>query len=138
MEHTEQDLRLIEKLKNELIHKVEGFLATEDEFIPFGILLTTDGNFRLLTISDEDDEYTTDKAIGQLKSHIDNKVTNTEILHSGGYCQDFLVNDNDAIYLNLISKSSEGWITCFIPYYIQEDRSIEYGAIILGGDEDIT
>jgi len=85
-----------------------------------------------LSISDEDDEYTTEKAVKSLKAHIDSQVSNVDEVHSGGFCQDFLVNDNDAIQLNLMSKHSEGWISVYLPYFIQEDRSIEYGQIIMG------
>ena len=132
MEHTVEDTKRVEKLKNQLLGRVEVMLKKEDEFLPFGLLQDVEGGFRLLSISDEDDEYTTEKAVKSLKAHIDSQVSNVDEVHSGGFCQDFLVNDNDAIQLNLMSKHSEGWISVYLPYFIQEDRSIEYGQIIMG------
>lgn len=132
MEHTVEDTKRVEKLKNQLLGRVEVMLKEEDEFLPFGLLQDVEGGFRLLSISDEDDEYTTEKAVKSLKAHIDSQVSNVDEVHSGGFCQDFLVNDNDAIQLNLMSKHSEGWISVYLPYFIQEDRSIEYGQIIMG------
>ena len=128
--HNKQDTNLIEKLKNELLHKVESYLVDDDEFIPFGILYTLDGSYRLITISDEDEEYTIDKAVEKIKNHITYLVTTNNEYHSGGYCVDFLVNDSDAIDLNLITKHSDGWIRCYLPYFIQRDRSVQYGTII--------
>lgn len=130
MDYTEH-AQSMEKLKNQLLHRIEKELQTEDEFIPFGMILTSTGEYRLLTISDKDEEYSPDKAVSQLKAHIDKSVTDSDDSIVGGYCQDFLINDHDAIHLNLISKVSEGWITCYLPYFIQPDRSIEYGSIIL-------
>lgn len=132
MEHTLEDTQKVEKLKNQLLGRIETMLKDEDEFLPFGLIQDGAGGFRLLSISDEDDEYTTDKAVKSLKSHVDSQVTNVEEVHSGGFCQDFYVNDDDAIQLNLISKHSEGWISVYLPYFIKEDRSIEYGQIIMG------
>jgi len=132
LEHTVEDTKRVEKLKNQLLGRVEVMLKEEDEFLPFGLLQDVEGGFRLLSISDEDDEYTTEKAVKSLKAHIDSQVSNVDEVHSGGFCQDFLVNDNDAIQLNLMSKHSEGWISVYLPYFIQEDRSIEYGQIIMG------
>lgn len=132
MEHTLEDTQRVERLKNQLLGRVEILLKDEDEFLPFGLIQDEEGGFRLLSISDEDEEYTTEKAVKSLKAHIDSQVTNVEAVHSGGFCQDFLINDNDAIQLNLISKKSEGWISVYLPYFIKEDRSIEYGQIIMG------
>jgi len=132
MEHTIEDTQKVEKLKNQLLGRVETMLKEEDEFLPFGLIQDGEGGFRLLSISDEDEEYTTDKAVKSLIAHIDSQVTNVKEVHSGGFCQDFLINENDAIQLNLMSKLSEGWISVYLPYFIQEDRSIEYGQIIMG------
>lgn len=125
------DTRLLENLKNGLLNKVTSLLNTDDEFIPFGLLQTLDGRFRLISISDEDDEYTIEKAVKTIQTHIDNHVSDDDTCHSGGYCQDFLINDGDAIHLNLISKTTEGWVRCYLPYYIQEDRSVVFGNVIL-------
>ena len=132
MEHTIEDTKKVEILKNKLLVKVEQLLKEEDEFLPFGLIQDAEGGFRLLSISDDDDEYTPDKAVKSLKAHVDSQVSNVELIHSGGFCQDFLINDNDAIQLNLISKFSEGWISIYLPYFIQEDRKITYGSIIMG------
>lgn len=132
MEHSIEDTKKVEKLKNQLLGRVEVMLKDEDEFLPFGLIQDGEGGFRLLSISDEDEEYTTEKAVKSLKAHIDSQVTNVAEVHSGGFCQDFLVNDNDAIQLNLISKYSEGWISVYLPYFIQKDRIVEYGQIIMG------
>ena len=132
MEHTIEDTKKVEVLKNKLLIKVEQLLKEADEFLPFGLIQDEDGKFRLLSISDEDEEYTTDKAVNSLKAHIDSQVSNVEENHSGGFCQDYLINESDAIQLNLISKFSEGWISIYLPYYIQKDRTIEYGSIIMG------
>ena len=132
MEHTTEDTIKVEVLKNKLLLKVEQLLLEEDEFLPFGLIQDSEGSFRLLSISDEDEEYTADKAVKSIKAHIDSQVTNVEKVHSGGFCQDFLINDGDAIQLNLISKLSEGWISVYLPYFIQEDRSLTFGSIIMG------
>lgn len=132
MEHSLDDTKKVEILKNKLLLKVEEVLKEKDEFLPFGLIQDEEGGFRLLSISDEDEEYTADKAVKSLKAHIDSQVTNVDQVHSGGFCQDFLINDNDAIQLNLMSKFSEGWISIYLPYFIQEDRSLSYGTIIMG------
>lgn len=132
MEHTLEDTQRVERLKNQLLGRVESLLKDEDEFLPFGLIQDKEGGFRLLSISDEDEEYTTEKAVKSLKAHIDSQVSNVEEVHSGGFCQDFLINDNDAIQLNLMSKKSEGWISVYLPYFIKDDRSLEYGQIIMG------
>ena len=133
MEHTIEDTKKVEILKNKLLIKVEQLLKEEDEFLPFGLIQDEDGKFRLLSISnDDDDKYTTNKAVNSIKAHIDSQVSNVDENHSGGFCQDFLINDSDAIQLNLISKFSEGWISIYLPYFIQENRKITYGSIILG------
>ncbi len=132
MEHTTEDTKKVEILKNKLLVKVELLLQENDEFLPFGLIQDGEGGFRLLSISDDDEEYTSDKAVKSIKAHIDSQVSNVEQIHSGGFCQDFLINDNDAIQLNLISKFSEGWISIYLPYFILEDRKIEYGSIIMG------
>lgn len=132
MEHTTEDTKKVEILKNKLLIKIEQLLKEEDEFLPFGLIQDGGGSFRLLSISDEDEEYTTDKAVKSIKAHVDSQVTNVAEIHSGGFCQDFLINDNDAIQLNLISKHSEGWISIYLPYFIEEDRKVTYGSIIMG------
>ncbi len=132
MEHTIEDTKKVEILKNKLLIKVEQLLKEEDEFLPFGLIQDEDGKFRLLSISNDDEEYTTNKAVNSIKAHIDSQVSNVDEIHSGGFCQDFLINESDAIQLNLISKFSEGWISIYLPYFIQENRKITYGSIILG------
>lgn len=132
MEHTLEDTQKVERLKNQLLGRIETLLKDEDEFLPFGLIQDSEGGFRLLSISDEDEEYTAEKAVKSLKAHIDSQVSNVLEIHSGGFCQDYLINDNDAIQLNLMSKKSEGWISVYLPYFIQDDRSIEYGQIIMG------
>lgn len=132
MEHNLEDTKKVEILKNKLLVKVEQLLQEEDEFLPFGLIQDESGSFRLLSISDEDEEYTAEKAVNSIKAHVDSQVSNVAEIHSGGFCQDFLINDNDAIQLNLISKFSEGWISVYVPYFIQEDRKITLGSIIMG------
>lgn len=131
MSYSEKETNSIEKLKNALLHKIEAYLKEADEFIPFGMLLTSEDKIRMLSISDESEDYTVELAVEQLKRHIDDQVTHSEDIVCGGFCQDFLVNDDDAIHLNLISHNSHGWISCLLPYYIQSDRSLKYGTLIM-------
>lgn len=132
----EQDIKLLEQVKDKVLQRVMHLLREEDEFLPFGLLINTAGEIRLLSIDEESEEYTVDQAVSQLKKHIDHQVNSNEQILCGSFAQDFLVNENDAVYLNMQSKNSEGWLSCYIPYEIKEDRNINFTGMIVAKAEE--
>lgn len=130
-----EEIKLLEQVKDKVLQRVIHLLKDEDEFLPFGLLINIQGEIRLLSIDESSEEYAVDKAVSQLKKHIDHQVSSNADILCGAYAQDFLVNESDAVYLNMMSLTSEGWLSCYIPYEIDTDRSVRFTGMIVADAE---
>ncbi len=113
----------MELIKEAMLDHVELFLQENNEFYPFGILLDNKFASRSIMVVDKSIEET----IFEIRKEIQRLGTEVCEYHSGGYCIDTFASGVNKIQMNLISKTSNGWIQFYLPYFTSEE-GVDYGA----------